>query len=338
MNNSFGIDIGTKQLKIYSGSDGSITTMYNTIAIVNKDRMYAYGDSAYSMYEKAPETIDVSFPIVSGVIAAFDNMQTMLFEVLEKEVKGHIKGADVVVAVPTDITEVEKKAFSDLFTKSKSARVHSIRLCEKPLADAIGIGLDVSEPTGVMMVNMGADTTEISVISLGGLVLSQLLPFGGNQIDDSIVTHLKRKYNLVIGRKTACSLKETIGSALPKRGEKMTIVGRDVVKGLPIEMEVESDVIYEGIRDDLEGFCDNIRLMLEKVPPELAKDIVHSGIYLTGGVSKLHEVATLFNKITGIKVNLCEDPESSAARGLAYVLSDSKFKKYGYNVKAKNFD
>lgn len=335
MGSSFGIDIGTKQLKIYSGSDGTITTMYNTISIVNKDQMYAYGDKAYAMYEKAPDTIDVSFPIVSGVIADFDNVQTMLFEILEKDVKGHVKGADVVVAVPTDITEVEKKAFSDLFTKVKGNKVHSIKLCEKPLADAIGMGLDVSEPTGVMVVNLGADTTEISVISLGGLVLSQLLPFGGNQIDDSIVTHLKRKYNLVIGRKTACSLKEEIGSALPKRSEKMTIVGRDVVSGLPIEMEIESDVIYEGIKDDLESFCDNIRLMLEKVPPELAKDIVHAGIYLTGGTSKLHEIQTLFNTITGIKVNLCDEPESSAARGLAYVLSDNNYKRYGYNVKSK---
>lgn len=336
MPGSFGIDIGTQNLKIFSGSNSQILNIKNTIAIVNKNQMYSYGDSAYSMYEKAPDIIEVSFPIVSGVIADFDNMQTMLFEVLEKDLKGKIKGADIVVAVPTDITEVEKKAFSDLFTKSKN-KPHSIRVCEKPIACAIGMGLDVSEPTGVMVVDLGADTTEISVISLGGLVLSELLPFGGNQIDESIVTHLKRNYNLVIGQKTAKQLKEEIGSALSGRGEKLTVVGRDVVSGLPIEMEIESDVIYNAIKNDLESFCTNVKLILEKVPPELAKDIVHSGIYLTGGTSQLHQLTDLFSEVTNIKVNAIDDPQESCVRGLGQVLSDTKYKQYGYSMKTRIF-
>ncbi|MCF0129706.1 MAG: rod shape-determining protein [Pseudobutyrivibrio sp.] len=336
MGNSYGIDIGTHNLKIFSGSNSHISNIKNTISIVNKNEMYAYGDEAYSMYEKAPDHIEVSFPIVSGVIADFDNMQTMLFEVIEHKLKGHIKGADIVVAVPADITEVEEKAFADLFTKSK-VKPHSVRVCKKPLADAMGLGLDVSEPTGVMVVDLGADTTEISVISLGGMVLSQLLPFGGNQIDESIVTHLKRTYNLVIGKKTAGQLKENIGSALPGRKDKMTVVGRDVVSGLPIEMEVSSDVVYEGIRSDLENICTNIKLILERVPPELAKDIVHSGIYLTGGSSQLHEIAHLFTEVTNIKVNQGDDPEESCVRGLGLVLSDSKFRQYGYTIKTRIF-
>ena len=336
MANSFGIDIGTQNLKIFSGSNNHITNIKNTIAIVNKNQMYSYGDNAYSMFEKAPDTIDVSFPIISGVIADFDNMQTMLFEVLEKDLKGKIKGADIVVAVPTDITEVEKKAFSDLFSKSKN-KPHSIRVCEKPIACAIGMGLDVSEPTGVMVVDLGADTTEISVISLGGLVLSELLPFGGNQIDESIVTYMKRNFNLVIGQKTAKQLKEEIGSAQPGRGEKLTVVGRDVVSGLPIEMEVESDTVYNAMKADLESFCTNVKLILEKVPPELAKDIVHSGIYLTGGTSQLHQLQNLFSEVTNIKVNDYEDPEESCVRGLGSVLADSKFKQYGYSMKTRIF-
>jgi rod shape-determining protein MreB len=336
MANSFGIDIGTQNLKIYSSSNNSITNIKNTIAIVNKNQMYAYGDNAYSMFEKAPDTISVSFPINSGVIADFDNMQTMLFEVLEKDLKGKVKGSDIVVAVPTDITEVEKKAFSDLFSKSKS-RPHSIRICEKPLASAIGLGLDISEPTGVMVVDLGADTTEISVISLGGLVLSELLPFGGNQIDESIVTYLKRNFNLVIGQKTAKQLKEEIGSALEGRNQKLTVVGRDVVSGLPIEMEIESDTIYQAMKADLESFCTNVKLILEKVPPELAKDIVHSGIYLTGGTSQLFKLTDLFSQVTNIKVNVFEDPQESCARGLGSVLSDAKYKNYGYSMRTRIF-
>ena len=336
MGNSYGIDIGTQNMKIFSGSNGHITNIKNTIAIVNKNQMYSYGDDAFSMFEKAPETIEVSFPIVSGVIADFDNMQAMLFEIIEMQLKGKVKGSDIVVAVPTDITEVEKKAFSDLFTKTK-VKPHSVKICEKPLACAMGIGLDISLPTGVMVVDMGADTTEISVISLGGLVISELLPFGGNQLDESIITHLKRNFNLVIGQKTAIQLKENIGSASLGRGEKLTIVGRDVVSGLPIEMEIESDIIYNAIKTDLENICTNIKLILEKVPPELAKDIVHSGIYLAGGTSQLEEIAKLFSEVTNIKVNEIENPDESCARGLGLVLTDNKFKKFGYSLKTRIF-
>ena len=336
MSNCYGIDMGTNNLKIFSNNSKSVLNVKNTIAIVDNDKMYAYGDEAYSMYEKTPESIQVSFPIVSGVIAEFDNMQTMLFEVLENKVKAKLKGADIVVCVPTDITEVEKKAFYDMFIKSKQ-RPHSVMLCEKPLADALGMGLDITEPTGIMVVDFGGDTTEISVISLGGLVLTELCPFGGNQLDDSIVTYMRRKYNLMIGRKTACQLKEQIGSAMPGRKDSLVIVGRDVVSGLPIEMEVNSSMVYEGIRGDLTNLCNSIKITLEKVPPELARDIVSSGIYLTGGSAQIHQLAELFTEVTNIKVNISEHANETSVLGLDKVLTDSKYKKFGYEMKARIF-
>ena len=336
MNNSYGIDMGTNNLKIFNINTGDVTNVKNTIAIIDNDRMYAYGDDAYSMYEKTPETIEVSFPISSGVIADFDNMQTMLFEVMEKKAKAKIKGADIVVCVPTDITEVEKKAFFDMFAKSKQ-RPHSVMLCEKPLADALGMDIDITEPTGVMVVDFGADTTEISVISLGGLVLTELCPFGGNQLDDAIVTHMKRRYNLLIGRKSACQLKETIGSAMPGKTEVMTVVGRDVVSGLPIEMEITSAIVYDGIKSELNSLCNSIKIALEKVPPELAKDIVHSGIYLTGGSANIQQLGELFTEVTNIKVNISEHAAETSVLGLSKVLSDAKYKRFGYEMKTRIF-
>ena len=337
MSNAYGIDLGTHNLKIYSKATGTITNIKNTIAIVDKNQMYAYGDQAYSMYEKAPETIEVSFPIVGGVIADFDNMQTMLFAALDELVNARLKGADIVVTVPTDITEVEKKAFFDIFMKSK-IKFHSVTMCEKPLADALGMGIDITEPTGVMVVDIGADTTEISVISLGGLVLSNLLSFGGNQLDEDIVTYLKRNHSLIIGKKTAKLLKENIGSALVQDPpQTMTVVGRDIVSGLPIEMEINSTMIYEAIKDDLNNLCTSIRMILEKVPPELAKDIVYSGIYLTGGSSKIAGLAELFTEVTNISVNVAENPDESAAYGLHFVLSDEKFRQFGYTMKTRIF-
>ena len=336
MSNGYGIDMGTGNLKIFNQSTGKITNEKNTIAIVGKDQMYAYGDEAYSMFEKAPESIHVSFPIVNGVIADFDNMQTMLLEILENKTKAKLKGADIVIAVPTDITEVEKKAFYDMFAKTK-IKAHSIMLCEKPLADALGMDLDVTQPTGVMVVDIGADTTEISVISLGGLVLSELLPFGGNRLDESIVTHLKRQFNLVIGRKTAKSLKEEIGSAMNLCTESMKIVGRDVVSGLPIEMEIDAKTIYEGIKDDLANIATSVKMMLEKVPPELAKDIVHSGIYLSGGSSRIKDLAEFFEQGTNIRLNVAEQGDVTVAIGLNKILSESKYSHFGYSMKSRIF-
>lgn len=336
MSNGYGIDLGTGNLKIYAVGSGEVTNQKNTIAIVNKNEMYAYGDDAYLMYEKAPDSIDVSFPIVNGVIADFDNMQAMLLRVLENDVKARLKGADIVIAVPTDITEVEKKAFYDMFAKTK-IKAKSIALCEKPLADALGMGLDITEPTGVMVVDVGADTTEISVISLGGLVLSQLLSYGGNKLDDSIVTYLKRKYNLLIGNKTGKALKEGIGSAMPGRKDSMMIVGRDVVSGLPIEMDISSDIVFEGMKDDLSNICTSIKMILEKVPPELARDIVKSGIYLTGGGASVKDFSTYITNMTNIKVNVVENGDETVVRGLAKVLTDEKYKRFGYSMKSRIF-
>ena len=296
--------------------------------------MYAYGDAAYAMYEKAPETIHVTFPITNGVIADFNHVQNMIFDFLETRTKGKVHGAEFIVAVPTDITEVEKKAFFDLFYKSK-VKPRNVLLCEKPIADAVGLGLDVNEPTGIMIVDIGADTTEISVISLGGLVLSDLLHFGGNRIDESIISHIKRTYNLVIGQKTAKSLKESLGSGLPGIEDSMVVVGRDLVSGLPIELEINAQTVYEAIKENLNSICNSIKMILEKTPPEVAKDIIHSGIYITGGGSKIHDLDSLFTQITNIRVNTCETPEESVVRGLIKIASDSKYKHLTFNMKTR---
>ncbi|MEE1101529.1 MAG: rod shape-determining protein [Agathobacter sp.] len=330
--NVYGIDLGTNNLKVFCKSNGKILIEKNTIALINKNEIYAYGDSAYAMYEKAPESINVIFPVVAGVIADYNILQKMIFDFLETKMKAHVKNAEFIVAVPTDITAVEKRAFYELFYKSKS-RPKNVLLCEKPIADAVGLGLDVNEPTGIMIVDMGADTTEISVISLGGLVLSDLMHFGGNRLDESIISHIRKEFNLIIGQKTAKALKETIGSGLPGREESMVVVGRDVVSGLPIEMEITADVVYEAMKGNLESICTSIKMILEKTPPELAKDIIHSGIYITGGGSMIDSLDKLFEQITNIKVNTCEQPEESAARGLVKIVSDSKYKRLPFSMK-----
>ncbi len=337
MSNVYGVDLGTSNLKVYSKQADQIVKEKNTIAIVNKNLMYAYGDDAYAMYEKAPESIQVSFPITGGVIADYNNMQTLVGSFLGKITKGHaIKGAEFVVAVPTDITEVEKKAFYDLFYKS-AFKPKSVMLCDKPIADALGLGLDVTQPTGIMIVDMGADTTEISVISLGGLVLSHLTHFGGNRFDEAIINYFKRNYNLVIGQKTAMDLKEHIGCAVPGGEGSMTIVGLDVVSGLPIQMEITAEMVYNAMKDNLETLCNSIKMILEKVPPELAKDIMNAGIYMTGGGSLLLKLDVLFKQLTNINVNICEAPDECVAKGLSLVIKDAKYSNLAYSMRSKIF-
>ncbi len=336
MPNSYGIDMGTVNLKIYNRNSGRVTIEKNTIAIVNRDVLYAIGDEAYSMYEKAPESISVSFPVSCGVIADYNNMQEMIQEILEGYSRGHLRGSDFIVAVPTDITEVEKKAFYDMFYKSRM-KPRNVLLCDKPIADGIGLGLDVNEPTGAMVVDIGADTTEISVISLGGLVLSDLLHFGGNRLDDSIVSYVKRKFNLMIGQKTACQLKEEIGSALPDTNGTLSIVGRDVVSGLPVEMKIDASVVYEAMKENLSSICSAVKMILEKTPPEVSKDIVRSGIYLTGGGSRVKGLDRLFTDITNIDVNTCENPEETVVRGLSLVITSDRFSHLAYSLRTRIF-
>ena len=333
--------MGTNSIKIYQKAAGVILHQKNMIAMVKKKEPLALGDEAYSMYEKAPKNIEVKQPIVNGVIADFTAMQTMIqlyFKGMhgKKFAEGLAAGgnAEFYIAVPSDITEVEKRAFFDLIASS-SLKTKKIRIVEKPIADALGAGLDVMDATGRLIVNIGADTTEISVISLGGLVLSDLLHFGGNRIDESIITYVKRTYNLVIGQKTAQALKEKLGSGIPGNTETMVIVGRDVVSGLPIEMEITGEVVYEAIKDNLNSICNSIKMILEKTPPELAKDIIHSGIYITGGSSQIHNLSQLFKDITGIEINTCEEPEECVVRGLVKIVSDQKYKHLAFSMKNK---
>lgn len=336
MANVYGVDLGTCNLKVFNKHTNKIIKEKNTISIINKNQLYAYGDNAYAMYEKAPDTIQVSFPVMGGVIADYNNLQVMIQELLEKSNRGHVRGSEFIVAVPTDITEVEKKAFFDLFFKSKM-KPRSVLLCDKPITDAVGLGLDVNEPTGIMVVDMGADTTEISVISLGGLVLSDLLHFGGNRLDESIISYIKKSFNLVIGQKTAMQLKEEIGSALPGREDELTVVGLDVVSGLPIEVKIDAGIVYDAMKDSLSSICNSIKMILEKTPPELSRDIIHSGIYLTGGGSRVNGLDKLFTDITNIAVNTCEDPDETVVKGLSLVVTNEKYKHLAYSLRSRIF-
>ncbi len=330
----YGIDLGTSKLKMYKKDEGIILDEKNVIAIANKKNLFAVGNEAYEMCEKAPINITVSYPVKFGVIAEIAHMQMMInhfFENLIGKKTTFGTAVDFLVAVPTDVTEVEKKSFHDLIRNS-IVKTKTIGIVEKPLATALGMNLDIYNAHGVMTVDIGAETTEISILSLGGIVLSKLIPIGGKRIDESIKLLVKKRYNLVIGDRTAEYIKKNLVSAFPSEKESVFVCGRNVVTGLPCEMEIFSDDINEVVKEHLITIIESSRTILEKTPPEISADIYRSGVYITGGTSQLRDFDKLFNHETALKVNLSDDPENTVVNGLGVLIESLDTNKLSKNI------
>ena len=337
--NIYGLDIGTSNFKMCC--DDTILNERNIIALRNKE-IIAFGDEAYEMYEKSPVNINVSFPVKFGVIADIQNMQTLIYKFYEKisETKKASGAADFYIAIPTDVTEVEKRAFYDLVLKSK-IKTSNVYVVDKPVADAIGAGLDVTSSKGIMVVNIGAETTEISVLSLGGIVISRTIKIGGSKLDESIIAAVRKEYNLIIGKRTAEKLKIELGSAVCSNDSEEVFTdgyGRNVISGLPVSVKVSSKVIQSAVADPLHQIMDSVKVMLERTPPELAADIVKDGIFLTGGTSNISHLEELFKTETGIEARLVENPQESIIRGLMEVVNNPAFNSLTYVPRDKVFD
>ena len=334
LNNVFGIDLGTNNIKIYNRADDTILVEKNMIAIENKNNVFAYGDSAFDMYEKAPSNIHISYPLSNGVIADIHNMEKIVRFFLNDLTGNSIKSADYYIAVPTDVTEVEKRAFYDLI-RDANVKAKKIMVVEKAVADGLGLDIDVKNSQGVLIVNVGFDTTEISILSLGGIVLSRLIKVGGQKFDDSIRAAVRKQYNLIIGGKTAENVKISLAN-LEKENKGAVVYGRDIVTGLPVERELPTAMIDESLIEHFYTIIDNIKVILERTPPELAADIYRHGIYLTGGASQVSHLAELIQKGTGLNVNVSENPITSVALGLSRIIKDDNLKTVAYSIEGMN--
>lgn len=321
---TYGIDLGTSMIKIYHKGGGVGLDEKNVIAVADRKKVIAVGNEAFEMYEKAPANIKVTYPVKNGVIADIANMLELLNHLFKKMNKGRkLVASEILIATPTDITEVEKRAFYDLVASSE-VRCRKIRIVEKPIADAVGLDLDVTNAKGVMVVDIGSDTTEVSIMSLGGIVISKLIPIGGNKFDESIKSYVRKKYNLIIGDRTAENLKKELASAFPMEESSMKVYGRNLVTGLPSEVEISSTMVYESITEYLSTIMDAIRIILERTPPEIASDIIDSGIYITGGSAAIAGLDKLIQKETGLKVNISNDPTNTVVNGLGKIIEDRK--------------
>ena len=327
---AYGIDLGTCNIKIYAKGEDHIFCEKNMIAIENKNRLFAYGDAAFDMYEKAPSNISISYPLCNGVIADIKNMQILVKSFITEICKNNVKPAEYYIAVPTDVTEVEKRAFYDLI-KNANVKAKKVMVVEKSIADGLGLDIDVKNSQGVLVVNIGFDTTEISILSLGGIVLSKLIKIGGQKFDDAIRNVVRKEFNLIIGGKTAEKVKISLAD-LQKANMGAVVYGRDIVTGLPVEREIPTKLVDEALKEHFDTIIDNIKVILERTPPELAADIFRNGIYLTGGASQVNHLSELVSKGTGLKVNVAANPVDSVACGLSKVIKDENYRSVAYSI------
>ena len=332
-----GIDLGTANTLVSMRGKGIVLREPSVVAIQrDTGEILADGEEAKKMLGRTPGNIVAIRPLKDGVIADFDTTQAMLKYFIQKATGGFsFFRPRVVVGVPSGVTEVERRAVIDATIQAGAREAY---LIEEPMAAAIGAGLPVHDPTGNMVVDIGGGTTEVAVISLGGIVSSRSIRIGGDELDEAIIQYMKRTYNLLIGERTAESVKMTIGSAMPSpEEESMDIRGRDLVTGLPKTLPVSVREIELALSEPVSAIVDAVKVTLEKTPPELSADIMDRGIVMTGGGSQLRRLDKLLTKETGMPVIVAEDALDCVAKGTGIVAEDLEtMKRVTMTIKKSN--
>lgn len=317
-----GIDLGTANTLVYMRGKGIIIREPSVVAVDTRtDRAKYVGQEAKDVIGRTPGSIVAVRPLKDGVIADFEITTTMLQEFIRKALKGALfTKAHVIICIPSGVTAVERRAVKEA---AENAGAKKVNIIEEPMAAAIGAGLPVSEPQGSMIVDIGGGTSEVAVISLGGIVTSRSVRVAGDAFDAAIINYIKKKYNLLIGERTAENVKIAIGSAFPMEQEvEMEIKGRNLLNGLPENITVTSAEIREALAEPLSNVIEAIKVTLEKTPPELAADIIDQGIMLAGGGALIRGLDRLINKETGMPVYVAETPLDCVADGTGKVLED----------------
>ncbi len=317
-----GIDLGTANTLIFMKGKGIIIREPSVVAVDTRtDTVKSVGQEAKDVIGRTPGSIVAVRPLKDGVIADFDVTTSMLQEFIRKAInKSMFARPRVIICIPSGVTEVERRAVKDAAVNAGAKKVCII---EEPMAAAIGAGLPIVEPTGSMVVDIGGGTSEVAVISLGGIVAAKTVRVGGDEFDSSIINYIKKKYNLLIGERTAENIKIAIGSAYPFEEElTMDIKGRNLLNGLPENISISSDEIREALAEPLAKVMEAIKITLEKTPPELAADIIDQGITLTGGGALLRGLDRLVMEETGMPVHIAENPLDCVAEGTGKVLED----------------
>lgn len=334
--NVYGLDLGTYEIKVFDKKKDSIWREKNVIAMKDKKYIFSVGDEAYEMYEKSPDNIQVVFPMKHGVIAHFDDMQYLLGNLLQTD-RQFVRGSEYVIAVPTDVTEVEKKAFYDLVLHSE-AKAKSVRIVERGLADAVGFGLNIMDEKGVFIANFGGGTTELSVLSYGGIVLNRLVKIGGEHFDKAVSSLVRHNRDFLIGRLTAERLRREFGVFEQNTGSVLKVYGRDLITGVPSHIDIPISLVRAAMKEPLEECVRAIRSMIDRTPPDVRRAIEAKGIYLTGGIANLKGLTTYLEGSIGLPVMTVPNPELCVVKGLQkIILQKAYYKKLTYSMLDENY-
>ncbi|MCG2713544.1 MAG: rod shape-determining protein [Candidatus Omnitrophica bacterium] len=331
-----GIDLGTATTLVFVKGEGVVLCEPSVVAIERgTSHVLAVGEEAKRMLGRTPGNIIAIRPMKDGVIADFEITEAMLRYFIKKvHHRRVLVRPRIVIAIPSGITEVEKRAVKD---SAERAGAREVFLIEEPIAAAIGVGLPIQEPIGNMIVDIGGGTTEIAVISLSGTVFSKSIRIGGDEMNEAIIEYLKKTYNLMVGERTSEDIKIKIGSAYPLEEEmSMEVKGRDLVAGLPKTVTITSEEIRESLQEPLRAILECTKMSLERTPPELAADLIDHGIVMAGGGSLLRGLDKLISEETGLPVHIADDPVTAVVKGTGRVLSEIKYlKKVTVSVKTE---
>jgi rod shape-determining protein MreB len=322
LSNDLAIDLGTAYTLVYVKGKGIVVREPSIVALNQKTgKVEAVGTEAKEMLGRTPGNIVAIKPMKDGVIADFEHTERMLDYFIKKaHNRKVIVRPRIVICIPSQITQVEKRAVRDSAYRAKASYVAMV---EEPMAAAIGAGMPITEPTGNMIVDIGGGTTDVAVISMAGIVYSRTVRVAGNEMDEAVIQFIKKKYNLLIGERTAEEIKIRIGSAYPmEKEETMEVKGRDLVDGIPKTLTITSEEIREALSETVSIIIDAVKQALEQTPPELAADIVDRGIVLTGGGALLRNLDKRLREETGLPVLIADDPLSSVVLGAGRMLDD----------------
>ncbi|MBN1913687.1 MAG: rod shape-determining protein [Candidatus Omnitrophica bacterium] len=325
--NDMGIDLGTATTLVFVKGEGVVLCEPSVVAVERgTSHVLAVGDEAKRMLGRTPGNIVATRPMRDGVIADFEVTEAMLRYFIKKvHHRRVLVRPRILIAIPSGITEVEKRAVKD---SAERAGAREVFLIEEPVAAAIGVGLPIQDPIGNMIIDIGGGTTEIAVISLAGLVFSKSIRIGGDEMDDAIIEYLKKSYNLMIGERTSEEIKIKIGSAYPLEEEmSMEVKGRDLVTGLPKTVTITSEEVRESLQEPTHAILELAKVSLERTPPELAADLIEHGIVMAGGGSLLKGLDKLISEETGLPVLIADDPLTAVACGTGKVLNEIRYLK-----------
>lgn len=329
----YGIDLGNSTIKIYSALKNKNYIEKNMIASKGR-KIIAVGNEAYEMFEKTPSNIHVSSPMAFGMIANLELQEIALYSTLKKIDKTAHIGSDMYFSVPLDMTAMEKRTYYQT-VNGYWLRKNKVFMVEAPIADALAMGVEIEKNYGNMIVNIGAQSTQFSVITDGRIIISRKIPIGGRQINESICTELRKRYHLQIGTRTAKRLKLSMGRLSDRRKEARKVVGIDSISGLPREEIVSSYAVNDGIIDCVNEIAAEMKTFLERIPPQISYQIAKEGIYLTGGSTRLPFLDNYLASYTGFAFNLSDLYENSSICGLEKIIRNKELQKWAQQVKQR---